>query len=164
LSVTAADIAGLNYRVPPDSGVVTPIARPEEQPDAATANALDGLQGNLANWPLAHVPDPVQRTLNLLSVAAVMDLAQDPVERFLPLMIFEQLSMSMPHDQLVQILAWIALHPGQGHTPNDLSDIGLGGVAKSPLIRERADIYAIKFIARLAGRNLSSSTANPEQK
>jgi hypothetical protein len=110
------------------------------------------------------VADPVQRTLNLLSVAAVMDLAQDPVERFLPLMIFEQLSMAMPRDQLVQILAWIALHPEQGHTPNDLSDLGLGGVTQSPLIRERADIYAIKFIARLTGRDLSTSTTQPEQK
>jgi ABC-type transport system involved in cytochrome c biogenesis permease component len=164
LSVTAGDIAGLNYRVPPDSGVVTPIARPDEQPDDSTANALDNVQGKLANWPLAHVADPVQRTLNLLSVAAVMDLAQDPVERFLPLMIFDQLSMSMPRDQLVQILAWIVLHPEQGHTPNDFTDVGLGGVAQSPLIRERANLYAIKFIARLTGRNLSTSDTKPEQK
>ncbi|HEY4246172.1 MAG TPA: ABC transporter permease [Lacunisphaera sp.] len=164
LSVTAADIAGLNYHVPPDSGVVTPIARPDEQPDEATANALDGIQGNLAIWPLAHVTDPVQRTLNLLSVAAVMDLAQDPVERFLPLMIFEQLSMSIPRDELVQILAWIVLHPEQGRTPNDLADLGLGGVAQSPLIRERADLYAVKFIARLTGRNLSSPSTKPEQR
>ncbi len=164
LSVTAADTAGLNYRVPPDSGVVTPIARPDEQPDEPTANELDGIQGNVANWPLAHVADPVQRTLNLLSLAAVMDLAQDPVERFLPLMIFDQLSMSMPQEQLVQILTWIVLHPDQGRTPNDFADIGLGGVAQSPLIRERADLYAIKFIARLTGRNLQSSIKTTEQR
>ena len=164
LSITAADVAGLNYRVPPDSGVITPIARPDEQPDESTANALDGIQGNLANWPLAHVADPVQRTLNLLSAAAVVDLAQDPVERFLPLMIFDQLSMSMPREQLIQVLALIVLHPEQGHTPNDLADIGLGGVAQSPLIRERADIYAIKFIARLTGRNLFPSGTQPEQR
>ncbi|MEO6992561.1 MAG: ABC transporter permease [Lacunisphaera sp.] len=164
LSITATDIAGLNYRVPPDSSVVTPIARPDEEPNESTANELDGIQGNLANWPLAHVTDPVQRTLNLLSVAAVMDLAQDPVERFLPLMIFEQLSMSMPHDQLVQILTWIVLHPDQGQTPNDFAAIGLGGVAQTPLIRERVDLYAIKFIARLTGRPLSSSRTTPEQK
>jgi ABC-2 type transport system permease protein len=162
LAITAADIAGLNYRVPPDSGVVTPIARPDEEPDEATQNSLDSVQGKLANWPLAHVADPMQRTLNLLSAAAVMDLAQDPVERFLPLMVFDQLSMSMPRDELVQILAWIVLHPEQGRTPNDLADLGLGGVAQSPLVRERANIYAIKFIARLTGRNLSSSSNTPE--
>lgn len=162
LAITAADIAGLNYRVPPDSGVVTPIARPDEEPDEATQNSLDSVQGKLANWPLAHVADPMQRTLNLLSAAAVVDLAQDPVERFLPLMIFDQLSMSIPRDELVQILAWIVLHPEQGRTPNDLADIGLGGVAQSPLVRERANIYAIKFIARLTGRDLSPSSNAPE--
>jgi hypothetical protein len=152
-SVTAAEVAALNYKVPPDNGVVTPIAQPEEQPDESTDATLENFQLKLVDWPPAHVTDPVQRALNLLSVAAVTDLAQDPAERFVPLIILDYLSITTPHDELVKLLAWIALHPGQGETINDLSDLGLGGVSKTPVIRERVNIYAVKFLVRLNDKN-----------
>ncbi len=149
-AITAADIAALNYYdVPPDAGVVAPMAQSDERPDESTDETVSTLQSKLVDWPPAHVSDPVQRTLNLLSVAAVTDLVQDPAERFVPLVILDHLITTMPREQLVQVLAWIALHPEQGKTIEDLSDLGLGGVFQSPMIRDRADLYALKFIVRL---------------
>ena len=118
--------------MPPDDGVVTPIAQSDERPDQGTEEALNALQLKLVDWPPAQVADPVKRTLNLLSVAAVTDLAQDPVERYVLLLILDHLIITTAHEQLVQVLAWIALHPNQGETINDLTKLGLGRRTANP--------------------------------
>src|SRR5690606_37034602 len=75
--ITAEDFGKIAYdRLPPDSGLVSPIAAPGEVPDDAVAAQLGDVQARLKNWPPARADDPVQRARNLLYVAAVPDVLQ----------------------------------------------------------------------------------------
>ena len=72
-AVTAADIDRdfIFTRLPPDDGVVTPIAPPDEVPAQDVLDELEGIRAALPTWKPGKVEDPVQRTRNLLYVAAV---------------------------------------------------------------------------------------------
>ncbi|MEO7413064.1 MAG: ABC transporter permease [Opitutaceae bacterium] len=150
--LTEADIASLDYNVPPDSAVVTPIASADDIPDDVTDRLLANLEDALLKWPPGLVEDPVQRVLNLMAVAGVPDLVQNPVERFVPIIVQRHLETLYPKDKLVRILTWIALHPNDGVMIEDVSELGLEGVGSGDLVRERVYYYAIKFVARLTGR------------
>jgi ABC-2 type transport system permease protein len=150
--LTEADIDALDFTVPADSGLVTPIARDDEKPDDETDLTLAKLEGELPHWAPGRVEDPVQRARNLLSVASVLDLLQNPVERFVPSLVQQRMELTHTPDELVRILAWIALHPEKGTVITDLSDINIEGVVSEAVVRERVRLYAIKFISRITGR------------
>jgi ABC-type polysaccharide/polyol phosphate export permease len=151
-ALTDADIDALNFTVPPDDGLVTPIARDDEKPDDETDLMLARLEGELPHWAPGRVEDPLQRVRNLLCVAAVVDLLQNPVERFVPPLVQRRLEINFPPEKLVRLLAWIALHPAEGTIVTDLSDLHVEGVASEAVVRERVQLYAIKLIARITGR------------
>jgi len=151
--ITAADIAGLNYQVPPDRGVVAPFAGDQEEPDEYTAQELETVRRALYSWRPAFEGDDIQRVRNLLYVAAVPDSVQLPVERHLPPLVLRYLTDMYPEDKLVRILTYIALHPEEGGVIVNLGDLGLEAAVGDPwTVRERAYFYAIKFVARLTGR------------
>lgn len=150
--LTDAEIDALDFRVPPDAGRVTPFARENETPDEETDLTLARLEGALPHWPAGQVADPIQRARNLLSVAAVVDLLQIPLERFAPPLVQQRLLANHPEEKLVRMLAWIALHPNEGTVITDLSELNLEGVVSETVVRERIRIYAIKMIARVSGR------------
>lgn len=152
-AITAADVAGLNYRVPPDNGVVSPIAPAEEEPDEYVKKQLDGVRDKFPGWGPGLEPDDVQRVRNILYVAAVPDTIQLPVESYMPLVVLERLADIYPTDKLVKLLTWIAMHPLDGSVIDDISELGIEGAAGDPMqVRERAYLYAIKFVARLTGK------------
>jgi hypothetical protein len=150
--LTEADIDALDFTVPADSGLVTPIARDDERPDDETDLTLAKLEGELPHWAPGRVEDPVQRVRNLLCVASVLDLLQNPVERFVPSLVQQRMELNHPPDKLVRLLAWIALHPKEGTVITDLSDLNIPGVVSETVVRERVRLYAIKLIARITGR------------
>ena len=152
-AITAPDVAGLNYRVPPDNGVVSPIAPAEEEPDEYVKKQLDGVRDKFPGWGPGLEPDDVQRVRNILYVAAVPDTIQLPVESYTPLVVLERLTDIYPTDKLVKLLTWIAMHPLEGGVLDDISELGIEGAAGDPMqVRERAYLYAIKFVARLTGK------------
>ncbi len=51
-------------RLPPDSGVVTPIAPLDEEPDETIVAQLDKMRLALPSWKPGKVDDPVQRVRN----------------------------------------------------------------------------------------------------
>jgi ABC-2 type transport system permease protein len=151
-SLTASDVAHLDFEVPPDDGVVAPIDRPEEAEDYM-ARQVDRVRRGLPDWGPGGEGDDVQRVRNLLCVAALPDVAQMPVERYIPLVVLQHLSATYPKDKLIKLLTWIVLHPDEGGVIANLSDLGLPEAAGGPhAVRERVSIYATKFIARLTGR------------
>jgi ABC-2 type transport system permease protein len=150
--LTDGEIYAIPLIAPADEGLVSPIARDGETPDEMTDLTLAKLEGELPHWPPALVADPVQRARNLLSVAAVVDLLQNPVEKFIPPLIQARVEAELPHDKAVRLFAWIALHPDEGTMILDLSDLHLEGVDSEEAVRERAHFYAIKLLARLTGR------------
>jgi hypothetical protein len=95
----------------------------------------------------------VQRVRHLLCIAAIPDVLQLPVERYLALVVFDHLVQMYPGEDLVKILTYIALHPDEGTVVRQLDEFGLPGrVQEGRMIRERVTIYATKFVDRLGGR------------
>jgi hypothetical protein len=143
-------------RLPPDSGVVTPIAPLAEDPDETTAAQLDKLRVALPSWNPGKVSDPVQRVRNFLYVAAVPDVFQmQELERFIPLVIYERIQEDIPKDDLVKILYWIATHPfdGDDKAVDELRPLGLfNGPADMEQTRGRLSVYAVKLLGRITGK------------
>jgi ABC-type transport system involved in cytochrome c biogenesis permease component len=151
--ITDKDVDGLDYRVPPDHGVVSPFAPAEDEPADFTAAEVTAVREKLPDWPPGLDGDEVQRVRNLLYVAAVPDAIQMPVESYLPAVVLEHLMGLYPKEKLVKILTYIVLNPVDGTVIDDISDLGIQGAAGDPMVvRERAYLYAIKFIVRLTDR------------
>jgi ABC-type transport system involved in cytochrome c biogenesis permease component len=154
--VTDTDIAGIAFdRLPPDEGIVAPVARPDEEPDAVLEPRLERIQAALPGWAPGQVADPVQRARNLLLLAAVPDLLQmEQVERFVPRLVFARLQTVIPPRDLPKILYWIALHPGDGDDAalHQLAVFGLPDPrGPSGAFHGREMLYAFKLLGRLTG-------------
>jgi hypothetical protein len=95
----------------------------------------------------------VQRTRNLLYIAAVPDVLQmDPLERHLPWLVFDRLRQTIPPQDLPRILFWISQHPDDGSDAavERLGALGLPEVSgPTDGVRERTMIYALKFLQRI---------------
>ena len=156
--VTMADIDRdlIFTRLPPDDGVVTPIARSDEEPDDRIAAQLEKLQNGLQSWAPGKVADPVQRVRNLLYVAAVPDVFQmTDLEKFIPLVVYDHIQLEVPRDDLIKILYWIALHPfdGDDKAVDELRPLGLNnGPADMETTRDRLSVYAVKLLGRVTGK------------
>ncbi len=151
--VTRDDIEReIDFKVlPPDSGVVAPIAGVEEPPDAEVIKELVLLRRGLADWPPAQVADPVQRVRNYLYVAAVPDVFQIPLERHAPLLVFDRLREEFSEEDLVRLLYWVARHPSDGDAAavGQMQSLGLGSPSDIVQTRERVSFYARKLLGRL---------------
>jgi ABC-type transport system involved in cytochrome c biogenesis permease component len=156
--VTMADVDRdlIFTRLPPDEGVVTPIARLDEEPDPPIQAQLDKLQSALPSWAPGQVKDPVQRVRNLLYVAAVPDVFQmTDLEKFIPLVVYDHIQAEIPRDDLIKVLYWIALHPYEGDDSavDQLRPLGLNnGPADMETTRDRLSVYAVKLLGRIAGK------------
>ena len=155
--VTPAHIEEVMFeRLPSDSGVVSPIARADEPMEPELETELEEVRTRLVTWGPARVADPVQRVRNLLYVAAVPDVFQIPLERYLPHVVFERLQGDVPKDDLVKILFWVATHPagGDDSAVDDLRSAGIpvNGPGDMEQARERVMLYALKLLGRLVGK------------
>lgn len=151
--ITEKEVAALDYNVPPDQGIVAPIAGEDEEPYDFLIEQMANVRNRLPSWEPGTDADDLQAVRNLLAVCAVPDAIQLPSERFLPRIVFERLTDVYPKDKLVQILTWIALHPEEGVMLDTIAELGVEGQAGDiTQVRERMYLYAIKFVARLTGR------------
>jgi ABC-2 type transport system permease protein len=143
-------------RLPPDSGIVTPIARPDDVPDETVVGQLDVMRSALPGWKPGKVEDPVQRVRNFLYVAAVTDVFQmEGFEQFVPLVVYERIQEDIPKDDLIRILYWIATHPFEGDDSavDELRPLGLNnGPNDMETTRDRVGVYAVKLLGRLTGK------------
>ncbi|MEO7191168.1 MAG: ABC transporter permease [Vicinamibacterales bacterium] len=156
-AVTLANIeADLTFtRLPSDSGVVTPVAAMTQDPDPDVLDDLETIRTSLPEWGPAKVTDPLQRVRNLLLVAAVPDVFQMPIEPFVPWVVFAEIQRTVPKDDLMKILYWIALHPADGSNAavEDLPALGIvRGRVDIEEARNRAAVYAVKLLGQLTGK------------
>ena len=154
--VTDADCDKIAFsRLPPDTGIISPVSRADEVPDPVILPELDRIRDALADWAPGNVTDPVQRTRNLLTIAAVPDILQmEQVERFVPRLVFARLQAVIPPRDLPKILYWIAMHPDDGDDAaiHQLQAFGLPDVTgPTKSVRGRIMLYAFKFLGRLTG-------------
>jgi hypothetical protein len=156
--VTMADIDRdlIFTRLPPDEGVVTPIARSDEEPDPGIYAQLEKMRVALPSWKPGKVADPVQRVRNLLYVAAVPDVFQmSDLEKFVPYVVYDYIQQEVPKEDLIKILYWIALHPfdGDDKAVDELRPLGLfNGPSDMETTRDRMSVYAVKLLGRLTGK------------
>jgi hypothetical protein len=153
----AAALDGVAFeRLPPDSGLVAPVA--VSPPDAVLEGALARIQRQLAAWPPARSGSEEQQVRNLLLIAAVPDLLQiDPLERHLPLLVEAQLQARFAPPALQRLLLAIALHPDAGSVSvrADLPALGLPAhVGPEQALRGRVMLYAFKLLGRSSGRRV----------
>jgi len=142
-------------RLPSDAGIVTPIAAADEAAEQDQSDHLDAIWSELPYWWPGRVRDPVQRVRNYLYIAAVIDVFQMSIERFVPALIFERLQTDIPKDDLVKILYWIAIHPEEGtdEALDQLKPFGIGnGPSDTDEVRQRAAVYGVKLLGRLLGK------------
>jgi len=150
-------VSNVDFRkLPPDSGVVSPIAPPGVNPSADVLDQINTIIETLPNWPPGNVADPVQRVRNLMYVAAVPDvLESEDIESFVPLIVFDRLKQDIPKQDLIRILYWVAIHPSEGDdtAANQLQALGLGNPPPdSDVVRERVTFYSLKLLGRLIGK------------
>jgi ABC-2 type transport system permease protein len=154
--VTDADYGKIAFdRLPPDTGIVSPVSRADEVPDPVIVPELDRIRDALQSWAPGNVADPVQRARNLLMVAAVPDILQmEQVERFVPRLVFARLQAVTPPRDLPKILYWIAMHPDDGDDAaiHQLQAFGLPDITgPAKPVRGRVMLYAFKLLGRLTG-------------
>jgi len=155
-AVGPRDFARVDFsRLPPDSGLVAPIATATEAPDPLAIDQLERVRLGLDYWPRVYSRDPVQRARDLLYVVAVPDLLQmGEIERFLPAIVLQQLRDEIPAQDLPRVLYWIAMHPNEGgdQAVGEMEKLGLPPVAGPRQgVRGRVMLYAFKFLGRLTG-------------
>ncbi len=155
-AVTPADIdRDLVFdRLPPDGGVVTPIAAAGQYPEQEVADQVAAIGDVLLAWLPGNVDDPIQRTRNLLFVLAVVDVAQMPIEPYLPEVVFGEIRQRSSSSELLKVLYWIAVHPDQGTIPSaaDFRSLDLRQVSPdTEELRNRAAVYGVKLLGRLTG-------------
>ena len=154
--VSEADIDGIAFdRLPPDSGIVSPVSRSDETPDPVLEPSLDQIRDALPEWAPGNVSDPVQRARNLLAIAAVPDILQmEQMERFIPRLIFARLQATIAPRDLPKVLYWIAMHPDDGDDSaiRQLGALGLPEVSgPTKPVRGRIMLYAFKLLGRTTG-------------
>jgi ABC-2 type transport system permease protein len=163
-AVAQADINGIAFdRLPPDNGVVAPIADAAETPSPAMIASLARIETGLAAWPASRAADPVQRVRNELYVAAVPDLLRmEGIERFVPNLVLAQLQRDVPAEDLPKLLYWVAMHPmdGDDSAIHSLNGLGLPDPGnQSRQVRQRVMLYAFKFLGRLTGHDMPANNA-----
>jgi len=156
-AVTEADFDTIAFdRLPADQGIVAPVSRSDAVPDPAIVPLLDQIRDGLPGWAPGNVPDPVQRTRNLLAVAAVPDILEmEQVERFVPRLVFARLQAVIPPQDLPKILYWIAMHPDAGDDGaiHQLGVLGLPDISGATRpVHARIMIYAFKLLGRVTGK------------
>lgn len=141
-------------RLPPDAGVVTPIASLAQEPPEEVWVELDTIYNGLQTWAPGRVPDLVTRVRNLLFVPAVIDVFQLPSEAYVPAMVYEVLERDIDREVLIKALYWIAVNTDEG-SHDAVDQMAALGIPNGPNdiqeVRNRMGIYAVKLIGRLTG-------------
>jgi len=155
--VSAEDLNAIAYgRLPPDEGLVAPVAPTGEVVDDPVADRLERMYRALRIWGPGFVADPVQRARNYLYVAAVADLSQmADIERYLPAVVLAILRESIPEQDLPKVLYWVATHPEDGELTalEDIEALGLPAVTAGAnrALQGRVMLYAFKLLGRVTG-------------
>ena len=165
--ITVADLKELpRTGLPPDKGIYTPIAAPEDDIDEDTRAEAMAIYNRFPKWEPGNVADPVVRVRNLLNVPAMVDVLQiAPLEQFAPIVTEWYLHEVVPAADLVRQLAWIATHPIDGPlvTVEDLQklDIPARPGAEND-VKARLQFYSAKLMFRLLDDPDSGAVPKPD--
>jgi hypothetical protein len=148
-AITEAEIDSVTYaNLPGDAEFVSRLAPPfRDGPGAMAAFAHE-----LDAWAPGRVGDAGQCARNLLCVAGIADVSRDLREGEIARLVFDNLRSRFGDERLSRILAWIILYPNEGAAIASAPELGLERQYKEAIIRQRAVLYATKFLGRLRGK------------
>jgi ABC-2 type transport system permease protein len=149
--ITATEIDSIRYNDLPGDGEIVSRFSPPLKP-SEFADRLGELDQKLKAWAPGRVEDQGQRARNLLSVAAIADVEEDPLEGEIARDIFDQLKATVPKPELEKVLAWIILAPERGQVVMNAQELGFRPIPGDKIIRERSGLYAKKYLGRLLGK------------
>lgn len=149
-NLSAEVISQISFDVlPEDNGFYAPLAPPLD--GRRLTHRMQELQPRLRVWAPGKMQDPIQSTLNLLSVAAIADISQDRSEAIVARMVFDQMQLQLEPEALITALAWVILNPERGTVITSVPELGFVHRVNAAIARERCDWYARKFLGRLIG-------------
>jgi hypothetical protein len=150
-AVTEEQIDGISYdNLPGDYEFVSRLA-PPFRGDWKTG-PMGSFAARLKTWAPARGEDAAQNARNLLCVAGIADVSEDPHEGEIARLVFDRLRSDVGDERLARILAWVILYPRDGTAITTAPELGLGRHFREDIIRERTVLYARKFLGRLRGK------------
>lgn len=148
--ITDTQIATITYEnLPGDGDLVTRLAPPLVQPFASAR--LESIARRLPSWSGARADNPGEAIRHFVCLATVADLAQDPQEGEIARLVYDHLRQTFSTDDLRRGLAWVVLCPDDGTVITSAPAVGLRREIDENAIRNRAPLYAQKFLGRLVG-------------
>ena len=149
--ITETQIAAINYEnLPGDDELATRLAPPLARP--LSSARLVAIETRLPVWSGTPTDNPGAVVRRLVALAAIADLLQDPQEGEIARLLFDHLRTTVPESELRRGLAWIILRPDDGTVPTSAPSFGFRRELDEDAIRNRAPLYAQKFLGRLTGR------------
>jgi ABC-2 type transport system permease protein len=151
-AITPSEINAVRFdNLPPDDGDVAPLVPSLADIPAQSRQRVDTIARNLETWPPAQQPGVVQRVRNLLSVAAVADVQEDPDEGAIGYVILDYIRNHVLGEDLEKILTYIINHPNGGTVLTQVPELGIQGAITEQAARERVGMYAAKLLGRMLG-------------
>lgn len=149
--ITDTQITSITYEnLPGDSDLVTRLAPPLARP--YSSGRLEAIASRLATWAPAQTDNAGEAIRHLVCLATLADLAQDPQEGEIARLVYEHLRLTYPSDTLRRGLAWIILCPDDGTVVTSAPSFALHREIDGNAVRNRAPLYAQKFLAREIGQ------------
>jgi hypothetical protein len=150
-SITAAQIDEIAYDdLPGDSEFVARLAPPFS--GGERSRRLDDFGTRLRAWPPGRLTDAGQSVRNLVCVATIADVTEDPLEGEVARAVFNHLQARFNRDELAHALAWIVLYPDDGSVINNVPELGFTRHPPRVTIRSRSVLYAKKYLGRALGK------------
>ncbi len=151
--ITQAEIGSIRFdHLPPDDGVVAPVAPNLDDLPSESADRVDGIQKRLEDWDPGLQGDLVQRVRNLLSAAAVFDVLEDPDEGAVGYVVLDYIRQQAPDEDLEKVLTYIIENPDKGSVITKAPELGIQGEITEEAARERVGMYAAKLLKRVLGK------------
>ncbi|HMD61286.1 MAG TPA: ABC transporter permease [Opitutaceae bacterium] len=150
-AMTGSEIDSIGYAdLPGDNEFVSRLALPFRDGDGM--RGMGGFAEKLRTWVPGRGADAGQDVRNLLCVAGIADVSQDPHEGDIARLVFDEIRSRYDADRLSRILTWIILYPGNGTVIPSAPELGLIRQYQEGVVRERTVLYATKLLGRLRGR------------
>jgi ABC-2 type transport system permease protein len=151
-AITPAEINSVRFdNLPPDDGDIAPLVPNLTAIPPQSRARVDALATRLETWPPAHDPGVVQRVRNLLSVAAVADVLEDPDEGAIGYVVLDTIRNQVLPEDLEKILTYIIDNPTAGTVITQVPELGIQGAITEQAARERVGMYAAKLLGRMLG-------------
>jgi ABC-2 type transport system permease protein len=150
--ITPDEINAVRFdNLPRDDGDIAPMVPSLANLQPQSKTRVDAIAQKLETWPPSEEDGVVQRVRNLLSVAAVADVLEDPDEGAIGYVVLNYIRGHVLAEDLEKVLTYIIDNPGEGTVITQVPELGIQGAITEQSARERVGMYAAKLLGRMLG-------------